>query len=283
MYLTGLRLETQELRTEHRNEGEGSDSGDDHDDAGDPSELLEHDSGHTLDHGQRHEHGKHGQCGSDDGYTHLLGRMHGSFLRLCTTLKMRRDVLKHHNGIVDHHTDGYGQGGHRDNVQCVACSPEIHERCKERDRDRKDDDECGPPSSEEEINHEHHYEEGHQNGLLQGIESIENVVRAVHYSSDGDVGRQGLLDLLHFLLYAPDHIHCVGICLLLDDDLGTLGTIDKGLLISFLDTVHHSCHITQIDGLSVHMTHHDVKHLAGIGELLLHAESIGVGSYIDCS
>ena len=61
MNLSCLRLEAQELRTEHRNERKCSDCRDYHDDAGDPSELLEHKAGHTLDHGKRQEYGKHCQ------------------------------------------------------------------------------------------------------------------------------------------------------------------------------------------------------------------------------
>ena len=60
--LSMLRLEAEELRAEHRNERERTDCRHDHDDAGNPTELLEHESCHTLDHGQREEHGKHCQC-----------------------------------------------------------------------------------------------------------------------------------------------------------------------------------------------------------------------------
>ncbi len=42
-----LRLVAEHLRAEHRHEGQGRCRGDDHNDADDPSELLEHNSGHS--------------------------------------------------------------------------------------------------------------------------------------------------------------------------------------------------------------------------------------------
>ena len=104
-----LRLEAQELRTKHRNEGQRTDCGNDHDDAGYPSELLEHQTGHTLDHGKRKEHREHGESRSNYGNTHLLSRMHCSLLRLRSSFKMRRDVLENHDGVIDDHTDRYGE------------------------------------------------------------------------------------------------------------------------------------------------------------------------------
>ena len=162
-----LRLEAQELRAEHRDERKRTDSRHDHDDADDPSELLEHETCHTLDHGQREEHGKHCQCRRDYRDTHLLGRMHRRLLWLRTSLQMCRDVLQHHDGVVHDHTDGDRESRHRHDVEGVACSPQIHQRCKEGDRNRKHDDEGRTPSSEEEVNDEHHDEEGHEDGLLQ--------------------------------------------------------------------------------------------------------------------
>ena len=106
MNLTGLRLEPEELRAQHRNKRKRTDGRNDHDDADDPSELLEHESGHTLDHCKRQEHRKHGKSRSYHGYTDLLGRMNCSFLRFCSPLKMCRYVLQHYDGIIHNHTDG---------------------------------------------------------------------------------------------------------------------------------------------------------------------------------
>ena len=35
--------------------------------------------------------------------------MYGSLLGVGTALNMCGDVLKYHDGIIDHHTDGYGK------------------------------------------------------------------------------------------------------------------------------------------------------------------------------
>ena len=187
MELSCLRLEAEELRTEHRNKGKRTDCRDNHDDTCNPSELLEHHTGHTLDHGKRHEHREHCKGRRNNRDTHLLCCMHGRFLWLGTLLQMCRDVLENHDRVVHNHTDRNGERGHRHNVQGVSCSPKIHQGRKKRHRNREHDDECRSPSSEEEVNHEHHDKEGHEDSLLKGIQSVENVVRAVHHSCNGDV------------------------------------------------------------------------------------------------
>ena len=99
------RLEAKELRAKHRNQSKSSDCRHDHDDTCDPSELLEHHTCHTLDHSKRHENGKHGQGRGDNRNTHFLCSMNSGLLRLGTSFKMCRDILKYHDGVVHNHTD----------------------------------------------------------------------------------------------------------------------------------------------------------------------------------
>ena len=103
-----LTLQTQQLRTEHRRKRQGRNSGDEHG-AHHPAQLLEQHAGHTGNHRQREEHGNHRQCRSDYGNRHLVRSVNGRLLGIGTALDVRRDVLQHHNGIVHHHTDGYGE------------------------------------------------------------------------------------------------------------------------------------------------------------------------------
>ena len=78
--------------------------------------------------------------------------------------------------------------------------------------------------------------------------------------------------MLHGLLYTLDHIDGVCISLLLDDDLGTLGTVQIRLLIPFLYTINDTCDITKIDCLAAYMTDNDIKHLFCSIEFLFDTE-----------
>ena len=104
-----LTLQTQQLRTEHRRKRQGRNGGDEHNGAHHPAQLLEQHAGHTGNHRQREEHGNHRQRRSDYGNRHLVRTVNGRLLGIGTALDVRRDVLQHHNGIVHHHTDGYGE------------------------------------------------------------------------------------------------------------------------------------------------------------------------------
>ena len=175
----GLRLGSQEERAEHRHKCQSGGRGDDHDDCHDPTKLLEHDAGHAGSHRKRQEHAEHGQSRCNDGNTHFGSSMDGGLLRFLTPFKMGGDVLKNHDRIIHNHTDRYGERGHRNDVQGVAGGKKIDQRAQERDRDRKDDYEGGPPSSQEDEHDKHHDKQGDEDCLLEGVDGVDDVVGTV--------------------------------------------------------------------------------------------------------
>ena len=106
--LAFVRVHHEHLGAHHRNQGQSTGSGHNHDDGHDPTQLLEHHASRAFDHGQRQEHGQHGQGGSDNRKRHFLRGMHGGFLRLLAAFDVGRDVFQDHDGIVHNHTDGNG-------------------------------------------------------------------------------------------------------------------------------------------------------------------------------
>ena len=102
-------LQAEQLRTEHRRQRQSRNGGYKHNGAHHPAQLLEQHAGHTGYHSQREEYGNHRQCRSHYGNSHLVRSVNRCLLRVGTALDMCRDILQHHNGIVHHHTDGYGE------------------------------------------------------------------------------------------------------------------------------------------------------------------------------
>ncbi len=78
-------------------------------DSHNPTQLLEHDTSHSRNHCQRQEHRNDNQRSGDYRQPHLVGSVYRRLLRTRTALDMSSDILQHHDGIIHHHTDGYGE------------------------------------------------------------------------------------------------------------------------------------------------------------------------------
>ena len=111
----------------HWGEGECGERGDGHDDTHHPAELLEQYACHARNHGQREEHGNHGECGCDNGNGNLLCGMHSRLLRRRPSFNVRRHVLQYHNGIVHDVTDGDGETRQGNHVERTTRSIQIDE------------------------------------------------------------------------------------------------------------------------------------------------------------
>ena len=100
---------------------------------------------------------------------------------------MGRDILQHHDSVIHDHSDGDRQSRHRNDIQRVPSGEQIDQRAQQRDRDRKDDDERGSPSSQKDEDNEHDDEESDYDSLLEGIDRVENLRRVIDDLRDLDV------------------------------------------------------------------------------------------------
>ncbi len=209
--------------------------------------------------------------------------MNGGLGRFLATLQVSRDVLQHHNGIIHHHTDRDGQGGHRDDVQGVARGVKVNQGSKQRYRDRKHDDERRPPSSKEYIDDKHYHQKGDDDRLFQRVEGVENVRRAIDHSRDLHIGRKCRSDGLELLLDAPDDVDGVCAGLLLDGDHRGSLTVGERFLRLLLKTVDDGGDIPKINCLAVPCADNYVQQFGRILELLLDTKGKGLGSDVDAS
>ena len=142
-----LLLELQHLRAEHGREREGAGGGDGKDDAHHPAQLAEHHAGHSLNHRKRQEHGKHGERRGNNGDCHLVSGVNGRLLRVGSAFDVGGSILEHHNGIIDHQTDGDGETRERDDVERAVAQQQIDERSDERERNGDGPERTTPPES----------------------------------------------------------------------------------------------------------------------------------------
>ena len=184
---------------------------------------------------------------------------------------MRGDVLQHHNRVIDHQTDGDGYRRQRNDIQRITRSQQVYKGRYQGDWHHKGDDDGGAPSSQEEEHHNDHQQQDDEDGFLQTVDSVGDVVGVIDQHVQFHVGRQGTLNVWQFLQHFLTDLHRVGTSLLLDDDHGATFTVGVGLLHTFLQGVAHHSHVPQIDVFVGVAANHHVFHLIRAVELAIHA------------
>ena len=262
IYPALLGVLTQPLRTEKGGKRQGCHGRDNHDDAHNPAQLTEQNTGHTGNEGQGEEHRQHGEGRSDNRDGHLVGTMYGRLLGGTATFNVVGNVFEHHDGIVDHHTDGDTQRAERYDVQRITRHQQITERGNKRDRYGNDDNERGAPTSQEEEHHEHHNDEGYQNGLYQTADGVLDVGRRIDDDTQFHVGRERRLYDGQFPEHLVGDVHRVGTRLFLYHNHTALLAIVISLLLTLFHGIDHTRHIAQTDNGTVGIgTDHNVLKL----------------------
>ncbi len=140
----------------HRNESQRDDRRD-HDGGGKGDrKLVEQPPDHIAHEQEGNEHRKQGDGERDDGETDFRRAVERRLQRRFAHLAMTRDVLDHHDGIVDHEAGRDRQRHQREIVETEL--PEIHDRqaADERQRYRERGNEGRRQVSQKEEDHQHY-------------------------------------------------------------------------------------------------------------------------------
>ena len=132
--LMAAALRTQELGAQHRHQGEGDDSGDD-DGGGErdrklmeqPPDDVAHEEERDQNRDQRHRE-------RNDGEADLRRAFHRRFVRVLALFEKARDVLDHHDRVVDHEAGRDGQRHQRQIIEAEAELVHDRERADQRQR-----------------------------------------------------------------------------------------------------------------------------------------------------
>ena len=153
----------QRQRDDQRNHGGAGDG---------EGELAIELAGNAGDEGRGHEHRAQHERDRDQRAPDLVHALHRGVMGRQPGGDIALDVLDHHDGIVDHDADREHQAEQRQVVERESeCSHE-EEGADQRDRDRHDGNDRGPPRLQEQDDDQHHQDSGLPDRLDDGIDRL---------------------------------------------------------------------------------------------------------------
>ena len=158
-----------------------------------------------------------------------------------------RDVLQHHDGIVQHHADGHHQAAEGEDVE--RKSRQLHEpEVKDQGGGQgQSHDQDMAPGSQEEIDDQDYQDRGFDGGVAHPVQGGDHVIRLVLHHPQFNAAGQGRLEFLDAALDPPGDIHRVGIRLLEDAQLDARIAAQAGNDAHLFVGIFHLGYIPQID------------------------------------
>ncbi len=225
----------------------------------------------------------HTTIGGDDRQPHLVGGVDGRLLGIRTALDVGGDVLEHHDGVVDDHTDGDGERRERDDVERRPCGEQVDERTDQRHGDGHADDERGAPTSEEDHDDEHHEDEGVHDRFGQRTDGVGDLLRRLVDELHLDVLGQRTLDFGQAALDLVHDVDGVRTRLLLEDDAHAALAVDALVHGGLLERIADLGHVGEHDGAAAEVRNHNLAQLVGELELAVGLDVEGVVADVDAA
>ena len=155
----------------------------------------------------RDEHRHDGEGGGRHGQTDFGGALQGRFAAVEAAFHEAHDVLAHHDGIVDQHTNGQGQTQKAHEVERETIQPHRNEGGDDRGGQRQRGDQRGSPGVEEYIDHE----DGQHRAKDQRFDHVVQAALGVLATVLGDVDvrafGQGLVEAFDQAAHLVGHRH----------------------------------------------------------------------------
>ncbi len=188
--------------TEGRGESQCHQTGDGDRDRDRDGELLVHHPGHAAHKGDRQEHGAEHQHDGDHRTGDFLHGEDGSLLgRALLLAHDPLDVLQHHDGVINHDTDGEHHAEQGQQVDGETEHQHAGEGPDERHRHRDTGDQGGAEVLQEQIDdHEHQYDRLEQ-GVYHLFDGDLHELGGVVGDLVLDILREALLESLHGGMY----------------------------------------------------------------------------------
>ena len=210
----------EQLGAHHRRQGQRDDGGDEDGDGKRDGELAEEAADHIAHEEQRDEHCDERDGERDDGEADLLRAFERGGERVFAHFDVARDVLDHHDGVVD---DEAGRDGERHQGEVVQAVPQqVHdaEGAHQRERHRDAGNDGGGKAAQEKEDHHHDQPDGQHQSELHIVYRGANGLGAICEYLNLDRRRQAHLELRQDGLDAVDHRDdvCAGLALHVHDD-----------------------------------------------------------------
>ena len=224
---------------------------------------------------QRNEHRNQRNTDRYDGEADFAGALERGRERRLALFDIARDVLQHHDGIVDHESDRYGQRHQRQIVQCIAEHPHQRTRAKQRQRHRDARDNGRPGAAQEDEDHHHHQNDGHHQRKLDIFDGGADGQRAIADDLDLDGGRNRRDQPWQLRLDLVDGLDDVGARLFEDDQEHTALAIGPGRLLGIFGTRHRLADIADTQRRAIAIGDDDVVPGVGIEQLIIGVDRVG--------
>ena len=262
-----LEVRLEDAAAHHRRQRERDEARDQHRGDDGDGELVEQPPEDAAHEQHRDEHRGERDGHRDDGEDDLLRALEGRLQRRLAHLQMPRDVLEHHDGVVDHEADAQGERHQRNVVEAVA--QHVHHREGADDRHRQGDrrDDGRRDIAQEQENHHHHQREREQQGELHLVDRGADGLRAVVEHLDVDrrrhLGAEGRQELAHLV----DHLDGVGAGLAVDREHDAALVLVPGGHLVVLHAVDDAAELLQPDRRAVAVGDDDRPEGRGVVEL----------------
>ena len=152
---------------------------------------------------------------------------------------MPRDVLQHHDRVVDDESGGDGQRHQRKDVEAVAEQIHHAERAKDGDRHRHARDHGGAEVAEEQKHHGCHQQHRQHQRHLGIVQRGADCRAAIDSDTDVHVGRHRRFQMRQLGLHGVDGLDDVGVRLAVEDDQNRRLAVGHAEIAQILHRIGH--------------------------------------------
>ena len=155
------------------------------------------------------------------------------------------DILDHHDGVVDHDTDGQNQTQQGHHVEREPEGQHDAEGADERDGYGDDRNQGGPPVLQREEHHQNHQHECLDERVIYLADGLRNIGGHVERNLVGDAFGKVAADLFHLFLDRFGHLHGISTGQHVDIQHGCIAAVDTALGIVRLGFERDASHVAQ--------------------------------------
>src|SRR4029077_6594156 len=272
----GLGTVADQLGAHHRHQRQRDNGGNDDGDRKRDGEFVEQPADHRAHEQQRDQHRDQRDGQRNDGEADLLGAAQRRVERRHAAFDEARDVLDHHDGVVDDEAGGDGQRHQRQIVEAEAEQVHHAEGADQRQRHREARNDGARQRAQKYENHD--YDQDHGEPQLEFHVGDRGADRhgAVAHRVDFDGGRQPGQDLRQQRLDAVDDLDDVGAGLALDAEDDRRRGIGPGAELGVFRAVDDGGDVGKPHRAAVAVGDDQIAVLIGAAELVVGVDGRGL-------
>ena len=270
----GFAARAQEARRHHRGQRQRHHQRDEDRHRQRHREFAEQPADHAAHQEQRDQHRDQRNADRYDGESDLAGAPEGGGERPLALLDIARNVLQHHDGVVDDESDGDRQRHQRKVIQRIAEHP--HQRAGAEQGQRNRDaryDRC-PDAAQEDEDHHDHQNDGDQESDLHIFDCGADGECAIADDLDLDRRRNSRDQPRQLCLDPVDGVDDIGAGLLENDQEHAAFAVGPGGLLHVFGSRDRPADVANPQRPAVAIGDDDVVPVLGVQELVVGVDRI---------